>query len=207
MEVGVDLVCVGAPFADQLFLGIVPGKFVQHVVRRFVGGLVIGVGDVGDGYGLAAIFLSDPVRIRKVYADWGRWIGVAGDAGHVDHLGRDALHFRFSEPWVDRGVVLEPLGIGGEDLGSFRGLVVLDVDVAFPGSLASERVVVVFHEAVDEVHCAFKLADPGHVIFVPFAQVSGPVVVDKEGDAFALGVVLGDCGGFLEFVANLRDEV
>ena len=77
VEVGVDLVCVGAPFADQFFFGVVPGKFVQHVVRRFVGGLVIGVGDVGDGYGLAAIFLSDPVRIRKVYADRGRWIGVA----------------------------------------------------------------------------------------------------------------------------------
>ena len=63
----------------------------------------------------------------------------------------DALDLRLLETRVDGGVVLEPLGVGAEDVAALGGLVVLDVDQGLPGALPRERVVVVLDEAVDEV--------------------------------------------------------
>ena len=71
VQVGMNLAGIRTPLTRELLLGIVPGKFVQHIVGRFVGSIIIGMGDIGYGNRLAAVVPAYPVGIRQIDADRG----------------------------------------------------------------------------------------------------------------------------------------
>ena len=73
-------------------------------------------------------------------------------------------------------MVLKPLGILGEFQCALRSLQVLDVHHRFPGGLASERVVVVLDETVDEVHGSRRVLQPFDIVLVPKPEVTAAVV-------------------------------
>ena len=164
------------------------------------------MGDVRDRDALGAVVLADPVGIRKVDADGRGRITVSGEAHGVDDLRGNALDGSLPEARVHGGVVLEPLGVRTQGLGAARGLEVLDIDIALPGALASQRVVVVLDESVDEVHGAEGVLHPFDVELVPLAEVAGAVVFHEEAQGADLDVVLGHFAGLQEFVADLLER-
>ena len=172
---------------------------------RLERGLVVGVGEVLDGHGLGAVVLADPVGVRQVDADRGRGVAGAADRRPGDDLGRDALDLFLLEPGIDRRVVLEPLGVGRDDVGPLRRRQVLEVDDRLPAALHAQRIVVDLGEAVDEVDERGQVADPEDGVFVELGEVARPVVGDEGLDDLLLLLVLGDPGGLLEPEDDLGD--
>ena len=76
------------------------------------------MGDIGNGHRLGAVFLADPVSIRKIDADRGGRIASAAETGSVYHLGTHAFDTLFLETRINRRIVLKPLGIGTEQFGA-----------------------------------------------------------------------------------------
>ena len=70
MEVGVDCIGKAPPLADEFLLFVGICKLVEKVLRRLLGGLVLGLGNVRDSDGLGTVFLADPVRVGKIDTDW-----------------------------------------------------------------------------------------------------------------------------------------
>ena len=205
VQVGMDLVGDGAPLLAAGDFRLVPGEFGEHALREFLRGIVIGMGDVRDRDALGAVVLADPVGVREVDADGRGRIAVAGEADGVDHLRGNALDRGFPEARVHGGVVLEPLGVRTQGLGAARGVEVLDIDIAFPGTLAAQRVVVILDEPVDEVHGSEGILHPLDVEFVPLTKVAGAVIVDEKTQGAGLDVVLGHGAGLQELVADLLE--
>ncbi len=202
VQVRMDFVGDGAPFLGQFNFLFVVGKLLQGAGGQLLCCIVIGMGDIGDGDALGTMLLTNPVRIGQVDADGRGRIAVAGQAHGIDNLGADALHGGFLEARVHRRVVLEPLGVGTQDFRALGSLEVLDVHVAFPGSLAAQRVIVVLDETVDEVHRADGILHPLDVEFIPLAQVAGFIIVDENGQRALLDVVFRHLTGFGQFFAD-----
>ena len=116
MKIGVDLVSVGTVLLVSVNLGLVVGELCQGALRRLLGGVVVGVGDVGDGHGFRAIVTSDPVGVRTVDSDRSGRIGGSGEGDAVHNLGGNALDVRLAETRINRRIVLEPLRVGAQDL-------------------------------------------------------------------------------------------
>ena len=176
VEVGVYLVHSVAELLCELDFRLVPGELGEHAVGLLEGCRVVCVGDVCDGDALGSVFLANPVRVGEVDSDGRGRIGRSSEGHGVDHLRADALAFTLAETRVDGGVILEPLGVRAQDFGALGGGCILDVDKSFPGSLAAERVVVIFDETVNIVDCAEGVAHPLDIVFVPGAEVSAAVV-------------------------------
>ena len=202
VQVRMDFVRNGAPFLGQLNLLFIIREFRQGAGGQLLRGIVVRMGDIGDGDALGAVLLANPVCVGEVDADGRGRIAVAGEANGVDHLGADALDRSFLEARVHRRVVLEPLGVGAQDFRALGSLEVLDIHIAFPGSLAAQRVIVVFDEAVDEVHRADGVLHPFNVKLVPFAEVTGLVILDENAQGAFLDVVLRYLAGFAQLFAD-----
>ena len=197
VQIGVQVVGDVAVLLAEVDLVLVPGEFREDALRALLRRKCVGVGDVGDGHRLGTMLLANPVGVGQVDADGRGGIVVTGDDGHVDDLGRDALDFFLLEAGIDRRVVLEPLSIAADGLGTLRSFAVAVVHDALPGSLAAEGIVIVLDEAVDEVHVAVRVGHPADVVLVPHAQVARLVVFDELVDVFLLQVVLSvDAGCF-----------
>ena len=199
VEVGVDLIHVVAVLLDHVDFVLVVCKLLEHAVRTLEGRGVIGVGDVGYGHALGAVFLAYPVGIGQIDADGGGGITCAGEHHGIDYLGGNALAFRLLEACVHGRIVLEPLRVGTEQFGAGRSGGVLDVDNALPGGLMAERVVVVLDEAVHVVDNAEGVLHPLDIVFVPHAQVAGLIVLQQQVDALLLALVLDAFAGLAQF--------
>ena len=206
VEVGVDFIGQGSPLLGQFYLFLIIGELGEGAGGHLLGAVIVGVGDVGNGHGLGAVLLADPVGIGQVDANGRGRIAVTGQANGIDDLGADTLHGLLLEAGVHRGVILEPLGVGGQDLRALGGLEVLDVHVAFPGTLAAEGVIVVLYKTVDEVHRADGVLNPFNIEGVPLAEVSGLVIFYKECERALLDIVLSNLASELQFFANLGDS-
>ena len=121
--------------------------------------------------------LTNPVGIWQIDAYGSGGVAVAAEHYGVDHLHGDSADLALAVGGIDRRMILEPLGIGRDDLSPFGSLVILDVYVSFPGALSTERVIVVFYETVHKIHCAIQFLNPGDVILIPFAKVSAAVIL------------------------------
>ena len=190
VQVGVEVAGQRAVFAAEGDLLVIPGELGEDALGRLGRRLCIGVGDVGDGHGLGAVLLADPVGVRQVDADGRSGIVVAGNNGHVDHLGAHPFDLGLPEARVDGGVVFEPLGVLADHLRAVRSLLVAEVDDAFVGGLAAERVAVILHETVHEVHVGPGVAHPRNIIGIPHPEVTGAEILDQLTDVFLLDVVL-----------------
>ena len=100
-------------------------------------------------------------------------------------------------------MVLEPLGIGRQGHSPFGSLNILDIDVAFPGALASEGIVVVLDKAVDIVNGAFGILYPFDIVLIPFAQVSCPVVLHKQAESLLLAFAFSHLSCGLEMLYDM----
>ena len=200
-----DFVHVVAVFLDHVNLSLVPCELGEHALRVFEGRLVVGVGDVGDGDALGAVLLADPVGVGQVDADGGGGVAGAGQGHGVDDLRGDALHLGLPEPRIHRRMVLEPLGVGAEHLGTGRRGRILHVHDGFPGGLAAQRVVIVFDEPVGVVHYAEGVLDPQDVIVVPGTEVTALVIGYELVDALFLEVVLGEFPRLAQLAADALD--
>ena len=69
MEVCMNLACNGAPLFLKLNLLIIVCELLEGACRKLLGSIIIGVGDVCDGYALGAVLLADPVGVREINAD------------------------------------------------------------------------------------------------------------------------------------------
>ena len=116
VQVGVDLICIIPEFTVCIDLRLVVRELLEGILRTFKGCHVVGVGDVGDGHRLGAIVPPDPVRVRQVDADRSGRVCRSRERDPVDDLRGDTLDFLLAEPRVDRGIVLEPLGVRTQDL-------------------------------------------------------------------------------------------
>ena len=182
-----------------------PCKLAEHAPRRLLGSLAVGSCDVGDGYGFRAMLPPDPVRIRKIDSDWGGRVAVTCEGGSIDYLGAHALDLFFLETLVNRRVVLEPLCIGADDFSPSGSLHILEIHKGFPCCLASQRVVVVLHETVNEIHGPESVAEPFDIVLVPKPEVTCAVVLHKRSDILLLGIVFSHGCGHLKLFAYLLD--
>ena len=188
VEVGVEVVGEVAVLADEGEGGVVDGELLTHTAAGSC--LGIGGGEVADGDALGAEVAAHPVGVGQVDADGGAGVEVAGENGGGDDLGADALALCFLEAGVNGGVVLKPLGVGGEFLRAGRGGEVLEVDNALPRGLHAEGVAVGLGEAVDEIYGGGGVLEPEDVEGVKGAEVARAVVFDEfADDALLLGRV------------------
>ena len=202
VEVGVEIVGQLAVFVHPLaVLGAEHELLVETVA---VGGHIIGIGDVVDGDRLRTVLLANPVGIGKVDADGRRGITVAAQHRHGDDLGRNALHDRLAVGFVHGRMVLEPLGVVGNDLRAVAGLLVHEVDVAFPRRLAPQRIAVILDEAVDEVDVRHGVLHPADVVTVELFQIARLIIADERRDV-ALLRLLGHGLRLLEPIDDLLD--
>ena len=114
VEVRMDFIVVCAIFLLHCLFFFRVCEFFEHGFRRFIGSGVVCVCDVGDGHGLGAVFLPDPVGIREIDSDRGRRIAAASKARGINDFGGYSLDALLLETAVDRSMVFEPLGIGTE---------------------------------------------------------------------------------------------
>ena len=70
---------------------------------------------------------TDPVGIRQVDTDRGSRITVSTQHGYCNHLGTYTLYLGLLETVINRRMVLKPLGILADDLGTFGRLLVDEV--------------------------------------------------------------------------------
>ena len=205
MQVGMHLVGILAVFLVGVDFLLRPGEFREGAVGRFHRGERIGMGDIGNGNALGTVLLADPVRIGQVDADRRRRIAGARHTHGVHHLGRHPLDGFLPEARIHGRMVLEPLGIGAQGLGPGRCRLVLDVDVAFPGCLAAQRVIIVLDKTVDKVHRSQGILHPFDIERIPKPQVAGLVIIDQQAQRLLLDVVFGHFAGQRQFAANLFD--
>ena len=195
VEVRVDFIGHGAPFLGKLYLLLIVRELREGARGHFLCGVVVGVRDVCDGDALGAVLLAYPVCVGKIDADGRGRIAVSGKANGVDYLCRNTLDLFLAEAGINRGVVLEPLGVGAEGFRALGGLEVLDVHVALPGGFSAQRVIVVLNEAVYEIHRSDGVLHPFDVELVPLAEVSGVVVLYEEPQGTLLDVIFGNLAG------------
>ena len=181
------LVQVGVQVVGQLAVLVHHRTVVgtQHellVEAVAVGGHIVGIGDVVDGHRLRAVFLADPVGVGQVDADRRGGIAVAAEHRHRNDLGRNALHLLLAVTGIDGRMVLEPLRVLRNDLGAVAGLLVHEIDDAFPRRLASQRIAVILDKAVHEIDIRHGILHPADVIAVEFAQIARLVIADERGD-------------------------
>ena len=188
---------------EQTACCVVDDELLPHAAP--LGGLVVGTRQVGYRHTLASVLRPNPVAVGQVNADGAGGIEVATQHGSTYHPGAYAATHFLAETWVDGRVVLEPLGIVAQGLGTSGGLVVDDVDVALPAGLQPERVAIDLDEAVGEVHLALGLLHPEDAVFVERAKVAAAIERDKFVDDGLLPGILGIGTGLQEGVADAVD--
>ena len=178
VKVGVKVVGDGAVLlcsCNFLFAG---GKFLE-ASATLQSCLVVGVSEVGNGYRLRAVVLANPVGVRQVDSDWRGREAVATESNNINGLCRNTLYLFLLETLVNRAVILEPLCVFADELGHLGGFDVLEVNNCFPSSLKSQRVAVVFDEAVYIINARVGIFCPHHIVFVPSCEVASIVVFNK----------------------------
>ena len=95
-------------------------------------------------------------------------------------------------------MILKPLGVLADGVGTHGSLKVFEVDDGLPGGLHAHRVAIVFDEAVHEVDVRDGVLHPSDVVFVPGLQVARGVIVDELLRVVALAVVLRHLVGLLQ---------
>ena len=153
--------------------------------RRFV----VRVHEVVDSDGLGAVLFADPVSVREVDTDRRSGITIAGKDSGGDDLGGHTFDLLFFVFGVGRGVVLKPLCVVGDELGTFGSREVFEVDHRLPGAGDAERVGIGLREAVDVVHAAVEVLDPGDAVLVEGREVTCLVEGDHLLDGEFLGIV------------------
>ena len=96
-------------------------------------------------------------------------------------------------------MVLEPLGIGGNEFRAAGCLKILDFNDTLPSRLAAERVFVILDESVNQIDGAFFGLHPGHIEVVPGLQIPGLVVFDQQRKVSLLGLILGILSSLFQF--------
>ena len=172
-----------------------------------LGSLVVGTRQVGYGHALASVLCPNPVAVGQVNADGAGRIEVSAQHRGTNHLGAHAAALLLAEAGVDGRVVLEPLGVVAQRLGTLGSLVVDDVDVAFPTGLQPERVAIDLDEAVGKVHLALGLLYPKDAVFVERLQVACAIERDERVDDGLLPLVLGVGPGLKERVTDVVDSL
>ena len=205
VEIGVDLIRDGAVLPIKGLFLIAVGEFVEDILGAFAGGEIVGVGNVGNGHRLGAVLLADPVGVGKVDANRGGGVAVPREGNGVDDLGGNSLDLCLPESRIHRGMILEPLRVGAQRLGAGRCHGILEVHVAFPGTLPPERIVVVFDESVDEIHLPEGILHPFNIEGIPGAEIAGAVIFHQQAEGPGLDLILGDSLGFLQLLADLLD--
>ena len=86
-------------------------------------------------------------------------------------------------------MVFKPLSVGGDELGTLGSRKVFEVNHGFPGAGDAERVGIGLREAVDVVHAAVEVFDPGDAVLVEGLEVTCLVEGDHLLDGEFLSVV------------------
>ena len=180
---------------DSAYLVVYHELFVKAIALCC---FAVSVREVINSNGLRAVLFAYPVGIRKVDTDWRRGIAVAGKDSRSDDLGTHALHFLFLVLLSRWRVVLEPLRISRNELGTFGSFEVFEVNHRFPCTGYTERVGISLREAIDIVHAAVEVTHPGNAVFVEGLEVAGLVELNHLTDSQALFVVLRHVIGFAQ---------
>ena len=172
VHVGRELAGEGAPFRRARDFLRRPGELGPERRQRR---LVVGLVDVREGDGLAAVPLAHPLIVRQVDAHRCDRARIADLDDDVDRVGGDALDAGFPIGRVPRHAVLEPLRVLRQLL-NFGGLLAVDVeDQALPGALHAAGVEVDLDEPVDGVHRGRLVLDPGDVVRDAVGGLAAPV--------------------------------
>ena len=102
-------------------------------------------------------------------------------------------------------MVLEPLRFLTDRLRPARGLLIAEIDHAFPCSPVAERVAVVLGEAVDEIDLRHGILDPADVESVELPQIAATVIVDQRENRLLLRLS-GHFGGLAEPIDDFLDR-
>ena len=203
VEVGVEVVATIAVLQNELTRGFVDDELLVHTAAVSCFG--VSTGEVRNGDGLRTEIATNPVGVGQVDADGGGGIEIAGEDGGGDDLSGNTFHFLFLETGIDGAVILKPLRIEGEGVGTFGGSHVLEVDNALPRGFHAEGVAVTFDKAVDEVDVTLHVFEPLDGIVVEGAEVAGAIELDEATNDGGLVVIFSKGNGGFEVLDDLRD--
>ena len=154
--------------------------------------LVVGISQVADGNALRTVLLTDPVGIRQIDADSRSRIFLTAKHRRTDYIGGNTLHLRFAETGIHRRMILKPLSILTDGLGSLGSLQVLVFHDTLPGTFQSQWVAIYFDESVDEIHHAFVLLHPGDAISVEILKITGAIELHEQVDDMLLSLIFSE---------------
>ena len=182
---------VGLIFVGSHQGGLVgaPSKFFAKTVAD--GRLVVGFGDVFDGYRFRTVRCANPIGIGQIDTDGRGGVAVAGQYGCRDDFCRNAFHFFFLKLLIHRRMVFEPLCISTDGLGAFGCFGVFEVHYRFPTCFHAERVAVSFGKSVHKIDGRCGVGHPQNGVFVEGAQIACAVKLNQPFDDGTLLVVFG----------------
>ena len=154
--------------------------------------LVVGISQVADGNALRTVLLTDPVGIRQIDADSRSRIFLSAEHRRTDNIGGNALHLRFAETGIHRRMILKPLSILTDGLGSLGSLQVLVFHDTLPGTFQSQWVAIYLDESVDEIHHAFVLLHPGDTVSVEILKITGAIELHEQVDDMLLSLIFSE---------------
>ncbi len=164
MQIGMQIVADITVFLNQSQRVLVKYKLLLKTVA--VSRLVVGISDVANGNALAAILRTNPVGIGQIDADSRRGIFLTAEHGGTDDIGRNALDNRLTETGIDRRMILKPLGVFADGLGTMGGLLIDIFHESFPRAFQAQRIAIDLNESVDEIDGSIVLTHPFNAIFI-----------------------------------------
>ena len=168
--------------------------------------LLVGIGDIVDGYRFRAVLLANPVGIRKVDTDWRCRIAVATEHSHCNNLCRYTLNLLFAICRIDWRVVLKPLCISRDNLCTTASLLVEEVYDRLPRRLVTKRVAIDLGKAIYEIDVRSNVLNPRNIEGIEIAQIARLVVLNQQTDG-RFQWLLGNSLGLLQPIYDLLQSL
>ena len=88
--------------------------------------------------------------------------------------------------------------IGCDGCNTFGGFHIAHGNYRFKRSTFANGITVHFYKSVYHIYAAVDIGNPCNIVFIPFFQVSGFVILHQQLQCFALFVVFGNCHRFFK---------